>query len=163
MTSYKPLLWPTLLLCMIGSAKAQTNDTAAAEINPQIENNLVKFGASLRPLRQIAGAPASFYTYFWEFGDGSYSFEKEPMHVYKDTGNYDVRLYATNNYDDGKKPNTRPRRVRVNNRSNLAQYKSPAFFSGEGSPTNLRSSRCRPFEDCQGTRASFGQFCFAPF
>ena len=129
MTSYKPLLWPTLLLCMIGSAKAQTNDTAAAEINSQIDNNQVKFSASLRPLRQIAGAPAAFYTYFWEFGDGSYSFEKEPLHVYKDTGEYDVRLYATNNYDDGKKPNTRPRRVRVNNRSNLAQHQSPSFFS----------------------------------
>ncbi len=46
MTSYKPLLLLTLLLCMIGSVKAQTNDTAAAEIIPQIENNQVKFGAS---------------------------------------------------------------------------------------------------------------------
>lgn len=147
MTSYKPLLWLTLLLCMIGSAKAQTNDTAAAEINPKIENNQVEFGASLRPLRQIAGAPASFYTYFWEFGDGSYSFEKEPMHVYKDTGNYDVRLYATNNYDDGKKPNTRPRRVRVSNRSNLAQYKSPSFFSGEGSLEIRANQMPKPGED----------------
>ncbi|HEY8894339.1 MAG TPA: PKD domain-containing protein [Niastella sp.] len=147
MTSYKPLLLPTLLLCMIGSAHAQTSDTAAAEINSQIENNQVKFGATLRPLRQIAGAPASFYTYFWEFGDGSYSFEKEPVHVYKDTGNYDVRLYATNNYDDGKKPNTRPRRVRVNNRSNLAQYRSPSFFSGEGSLEIRANQMPKPGED----------------
>lgn len=147
MTSYKPLLLPTLLLCMIGSVNAQTNDTAAAEINSQIENNQVKFGATLRPLRQIAGAPASFYTYFWEFGDGSYSFEKEPVHVYKDTGDYDVRLYATNNYDDGKKPNTRPRRVRVNNRSNLAQYKSPSFFSGEGSLEIRANQMPKPGEE----------------
>jgi PKD repeat protein len=147
MTSYKPLLLPTLLLCMIGSANAQTNDTATAEINSQIENNQIKFGATLRPLRQIAGAPASFYTYFWEFGDGSYSFEKEPVHVYKDTGDYDVRLYATNNYDDGKKPNTRPRRVRVNNRSNLAQYKSPSFFSGEGSLEIRANQMPKPGED----------------
>lgn len=147
MTSYKPLLWPTLLLCMIGSAKAQTNDTAAAEIQPQIDNNLVKFGATLRPLRQIAGAPAAFYTYFWEFGDGSYSFEKEPVHVYKDTGNYDVRLYATNNYDDGKKPNTRPRRVRVNNRSSLAEHRSPAFFSGDGSLEIRANQMPKPGED----------------
>jgi PKD repeat protein len=147
MTSYKPLLWPTLLLCMIGSVKAQTGDTAIAEINSQIENNQVKFGASLRPLRQIAGAPASFYTYFWEFGDGSYSFEKEPVHIYKDTGNYDVRLYATNNYDDGKKPNTRPRRVRVNNRSNLALQRSPSFFSGEGSLEIRANQMPKPGED----------------
>lgn len=147
MTSYKPLLWPALLLCMMGSVQAQTSDTVTAEINPQIENNQVQFGATLRPLRQIAGAPASFYTYFWEFGDGSYSFEKEPVHVYKDTGNYDVRLYATNNYDDGKKPNTRPRRVPVKNRANLAQQKSPAFFSGEGSLEIRANQMPKPGED----------------
>jgi hypothetical protein len=132
---------------MIGSAKAQINDTAAAEINPGIENNRVKFGAALRPLRQIAGAPASFYSYFWEFGDGSYSFEKEPVHTYKDTGDYEVRLYATNNYDDGKKPNTRPRRVRVNNRSMIAENKTPSFFTGEGS-LEIRSNQMpKPGED----------------
>ena len=147
MTSYKPLLWPALLLCMIGSAKAQTNDSAAAEINPQIENNRVKFDATLRPLRQIAGAPASFYAYFWEFGDGSYSFEKEPVHTYKDTGDYEVRLYATNNYDDGKKPNTRPRRVRVNKRSMLAENKTPTFFTGEGSIEIKSNQMPKPGED----------------
>jgi PKD repeat protein len=132
---------------MIGTARAQVNDTAAAEIAPCINDNQVKFGAALRPLHQIAGAPASFYTYFWEFGDGSYSFEKEPVHIYKDTGSYDVRLYATNNYDDGKKPNTRPRRVRVTNRSMLAVNKTPAFFTGEGS-LEIRSNQMpRPGED----------------
>src|SRR5690349_11072315 len=147
MISYKPLLWPALLLCMIGSAKAQTNDSAAAEINPQIDNNRVKFDAALRPLRQIAGAPASFYSYFWEFGDGSYSFEKEPVHTYKDTGDYEVRLYATNNYDDGKKPNTRPRRLRVNKRSMLAENKTPAFFTGEGSIEIKSNQMPKPGED----------------
>jgi PKD repeat protein len=147
MTSYKPLLWPALLLCMIGSAKAQTNDTAVAEITPRIEDNQVKFGAALRPLRQIAGAPASFYSYFWEFGDGSYSFEKEPVHTYKDTGDYEVRLFATNNYDDGKKPNTRPRRVRVNNRSMIAENKKPSFFTGEGSLEMRSNQMPKPGED----------------
>jgi PKD repeat protein len=147
MTSYKPLLWPALLLCMIGSAKAQTNDSAAAEVNPQIEDNRVKFNATLRPLRQIAGAPASFYSYFWEFGDGSYSFEKEPVHTYIDTGDYDVRLYATNNYDDGKKPNTRPRRLRVNKRSMLAENKTPTFFTGEGSIEIKSNQMPKPGED----------------
>lgn len=147
MRSYKPLLWPVLLLCMISAAKAQVNDTVAADINPQIENNRVTFGATLRPLRQIAGAPSSFYSYFWEFGDGSYSFEKEPAHIYKDTGDYEVRLFATNNYDDGKKPNTRPRRVRVNNRSMLAANRTPNFFTGDGS-LEIRSNQMpKPGED----------------
>ena len=147
MISYKPLLWPALFLCMIGTAHAQINDTAAAGIDPQIENNQVKFSAIVRPLRQIAGAPESFYSYFWEFGDGSYSFEKKPVHVYKDTGDYDVRVYATNNYDDGKKPNTRPRRVRVNNRSMLAENKTPAFFTGDGSLEIRANQMPKPGED----------------
>ena len=147
MISYKPLLWLVLLLCMIDAVKAQVNDTAAAEINPTIDNNRVQFGATLRPLRQIAGAPASFYTYFWEFGDGTYSFEKEPVHIYKDTGLYEVRLFATNNYDDGKKPNTKPRRVPVNNRSMLAENKMPAFFTGDGSLEIKTNQMPKPGED----------------
>src|SRR4051812_41904019 len=147
MISYKSLLLPLLLFCMIGAARAQVNDTAAVEIHPQVNNNQVKFGAALRPLHQIAGAPASFYSFFWEFGDGCYSFEKEPVHVYKDTGDYEVRLYATNNYDDGKKPNTRPRRLRVNNRSMLASNKTPVFFTGDGSLEIKANQQPKPGED----------------
>jgi PKD repeat protein len=132
---------------MIGAARAQVNDTAAVEIHPQVNDNQVKFGAALRPLHQIAGAPASFYSFFWEFGDGCYSFEKEPVHVYKDTGDYEVRLYATNNYDDGKKPNTRPRRLRVNNRSMLASNKTPVFFTGDGSLEIKANQQPKPGED----------------
>jgi PKD repeat protein len=147
MISYKPLLCLALLFCMIDAVKAQGTDTVAAEINPLIENNRVQFGASLRPLRPIAGAPASFYTYFWEFGDGTYSFEKEPVHIYKDTGLYEVRLFATNNYDDGKKPNTRPRRIPVNNRSMLADNKMPVFFTGDGSLEIKTNQMPKPGED----------------
>ena len=147
MISYKTLLRPLLFLCMIDAAHAQVTDTATADINPQIDNNQVKFGAALRPLHQIAGAPVAFYSYFWEFGDGSYSFEKEPVHTYKDTGDYDVRLYATNNYDDGKKPNTRPRRLRVSNRSMLAENKTPAFFTGDGALEIKANQLPKPGED----------------
>src|SRR5690349_24677905 len=145
MTPTKFLL--PVLLGVAGPAGAQLADTSAAVISPQVDNNRVQFGSTLRPLRQIAGAPAAFYAYFWEFGDGSYSFEKEPLHTYKDTGDYDVRLYATNNYDDGKKPHTRPRRVRVNNRSMVAQNKTPVFFTGDGS-LEIRSNQMpKPGED----------------
>ena len=33
--------------------------------------------------------------YLWEFGDGGISFEKEPTHLYEDTGRYYVTLMAT--------------------------------------------------------------------
>jgi hypothetical protein len=140
------LLLP-VLLCVATAAKAQVIDTAAAEITPRVDNNRVQFGSVLRPLRQVAGAPASFYTYFWEFGDGSYSFEKEPVHVYRDTGLYNVRLYATNNYDDGKKPPTRPRPVRVNNRSLAVNNTKPAFFTGNGSLEIKSNQMPKPGEE----------------
>ena len=47
-------------------------------------------------------------------GDGHYSKEVEPKHVYKNKGNYTARLAVTNNYDNGKPPATRPKVVAVN-------------------------------------------------
>ena len=35
-------------------------------------------------------------TYFWEFGDESFSEEKSPKHRYKQLGDYDVTLTVTN-------------------------------------------------------------------
>jgi hypothetical protein len=103
----------TLLFWMaFGSVYAQVlpSDTVPAIINYTTENGVAKFSSTLRPLRQIAGAPAPFYTYFWEFGDGGFSFEKEPLHVFK-LDSAKVRLFATNNYDDGKRPPTKPKPI----------------------------------------------------
>ena len=68
----------------------------------QVSDNRVSFAASLPKLTQIPGAPAPFYTYLWDFGDGHYSTEANPEHVYATTGNYAAKMYAVNNYDDGK-------------------------------------------------------------
>lgn len=35
-------------------------------------------------------------SYFWDFGDGNYSYEASPMHKYEYSGNYNVCLQATN-------------------------------------------------------------------
>ncbi|MBO9561557.1 MAG: PKD domain-containing protein [Niastella sp.] len=137
----------TGLLLLSQLAMAQVNDTLPAVVEPLIEDNRVKFTSQLRPLRGIAGAPVPFYTYFWEFGDGSYSFEKEPHHVYKDTGDYPVRLYATNNYDDGKKPPTRLKKIKVEKKTMLAANTAPAFFKGQGSLEMMTNQMPRPGED----------------
>lgn len=137
-----------LLLTLLPAISwAQQSDTAATEIIPDIRDNAVKPEVALRPLRQIAGAPEAFYTYFWEWGDGSFSFEKQPTHVYKDTGTYNIRLYATNNYDDGKKPNTRPRPVKIKTTTALAANRQPAFFSGQGALEMKTNAMPRPGED----------------
>jgi hypothetical protein len=142
----KCLLIAVLILSSVQYVCAQ-DDTTAAQIDPVVTDNQVKFKSALRPLRQIAGAPEAFYSYFWEFGDGTYSFEKEPLHFYKDTGLYQVRLYATNNYDDGKKPPTRPRPVPVRKREMLAANNKPNFFKGDGSLEIMANQQPKPGED----------------
>ncbi|PCH76696.1 MAG: PKD domain-containing protein [Flavobacteriaceae bacterium] len=74
----------------------------------QVQDHFV-LRAVAPPLRQIAGAPKAFYTYFWEFGDGNYSFKKSPKHQFKQAKKHTVRLSLTNNYDDGLPPTTRPK------------------------------------------------------
>ena len=85
-----------------------------ANIGYDAEGNEVSFLSDTPPLQQIAGAPKAFYSYYWEFGDGTYSTEKDPKHTYKKTGSYEAKLWATNNYDTGKPPATRPQKVVIN-------------------------------------------------
>lgn len=86
-----------------------------AQISSKINSNQVQFKAELSPLRQIAGAPKAFWTNYWEFGDGEYSFLEKPKHTYKEEGYFNVRLDATNNYDDGTPPTTRPKKISISN------------------------------------------------
>ncbi len=111
---------------------AQIADTGPVNIDYKIENNKATFTSSLRPLRQIAGAPEAFYTHYWEFGDGRFSFETNPTHVFKDTGTYDVIYYATNNYDDGKPPPRRRKKVPVKTKALYARQSSSSFFKQGG-------------------------------
>ncbi len=126
-------------------------DTIPAIINYAEETGVIKFSSILRPLRQIAGAPAPFYSYFWEFGDGHFSFEKEPQHVYADTLKHDVRLFATNSYDDGKRPPTRPKPLKPgSSRPVLASNRSEAessFFKSGGSVEIKTNCMPKPGDD----------------
>lgn len=84
-----------------------------ANISHKTVENGIEFTPETSPLQQIAGAPAAFYSYYWEFGDGYFSKEKKPKHSYKTPGEYTVRLWATNHYDTGKPPNMRPQKITV--------------------------------------------------
>jgi hypothetical protein len=61
------------------------------------------FEPQMPPLQQVAGAPPAYWSYFWEFGDGSFSRAASPSHQYARPGDYTVWLDATAHYDDGKK------------------------------------------------------------
>ncbi|MFT3826931.1 MAG: PKD domain-containing protein [Chitinophagaceae bacterium] len=146
-----------MTISVIGHAQVKPNtavplpvapqDTIPAEILVNEDGDSVRFVSKLRTLRQVAGAPAAFYTYFWELGDGTFSFDKTPAHLYKDTGTYQVRLYATNNYDDGKAPPTRPRPIKVNKKSSRTGYWASHFFHEKGSIEMKINRNPKPGED----------------
>ena len=144
----KAILFLALMQTMSSIVIGQRIDTAAASIDLQLKDNKAVFSTSLRPLRQIAGAPEAFYSYYWEFGDGNFSFAENPAHVYRDTGTYDVRLFATNNYDDGKPPPLRPKKVKVRSKnSSYAFDRSPGFFKQAGAIEMKVNCMPKPDED----------------
>ncbi|MFA6277892.1 MAG: hypothetical protein WC622_14150, partial [Pedobacter sp.] len=97
---------------------------------------------------QIAGAPAPLYTYFWEFGDGGFSFEKDPIHHYKKTDSVMVRLFATNNYDDGKRPPTKPRPIKpLATKPMLASNDPSGLFKMGGNIELKRNCMPKPGDD----------------
>lgn len=143
----------TLFLVFSSTCVAQTpvppafpQDTVPAEIIVQGTDDSLQLAAKLRPLRQIAGAPTSFYTYFWELGDGTFSFAQTPELHYKDTGTYQVRLYATNNYDDGKAPPTKPRPIKIKKPVKNSAWASH-FFHGAGNVEMKINRNPKPGED----------------
>lgn len=87
---------------------AQTPDPALpSQLNftTKTEAPGLRFTAHPPPLAPSpAGAPPAFYTYYWEFGDGDFSFEASPVHAYKTPGQRQVVLYATAHYDDNNDP-----------------------------------------------------------
>lgn len=110
------------------NAQVHPTDTIPVKINYTFNGDSVKFTSELRPLRPIAGAPEPFYTYFWEFGDGAFSFQKEPQYIYKNRGIYHPRLFATNNYDDGKPPPRRPGTINIKQNANPTKLANATNF-----------------------------------
>lgn len=106
-----------------------------APIASDIQGNRGLFSAEMPPLLQMAGAPEAFYTYYWEFGDGNFSFEERPEHVYEKKGNYTVNLWSTNNYDNGKPPASRPQTIHIDQEE--AQPYLSSYPSDFGSHENL--------------------------
>lgn len=99
--------------CINGQSVENDTIIRTAQIGYSINGNKVSFNPNTPKLNQIAGAPEAFYTYYWEFGDGDYSFLKDPKHSYNEKGDYKIQLSVTNNYDDGKPPTTRPKDIAI--------------------------------------------------
>lgn len=104
-----------LIFSLVSFSQTKVKDTVTrrATINYNQNRNAVSYKPTTPPLIPIAGAPKPSYSYLWDLGDGHYSKEAEPKHVYKNKGTYTAQLSVTNNYDNGKPPATRPKTVAI--------------------------------------------------
>lgn len=125
----------------IGQTKVKDTITRRANIVFIQNGNAVTYKPETPPLIPIAGAPKPSYSYLWELGDGHYSKEAEPKHVYKNKGTYTTRLAVTNNYDNGKPPATRPKKVAVNDITDT-NYKDIASIADQNGFAILKN--CDP-------------------
>lgn len=128
----------------IGQTKVKDTITRRAIIGYNQNGNLVSFKPETPPLIPIAGAPKPSYSYLWELGDGHYSKQAEPKHVYKNKGTYTTRLAVTNNYDNGKPPATRPKKVAINDITDNS-YKDIASIADQNGFAILKN--CDPIPD----------------
>ena len=133
-------------LFTFSQTKVKDTVTRRASITYNQKANAVTFKPETPPLIPIAGAPKPSYSYLWELGDGHYSKEAEPKHVYKNKGNYSARLAVTNNYDNGKPPATRPKSVAINEISNEI-YKDIASIEDQNGLSIQKN--CDPIPDQQ--------------
>ncbi|MES2240222.1 MAG: PKD domain-containing protein [Bacteroidota bacterium] len=118
MKQYFSFLFILCSFFLFSQKKVKDTITRRASINYTQNGNQVSYKPETPPLIPIAGAPKPSFSYLWEFGDGSYSKAAEPKHTYKNKGTYNSRLTVTNNYDNGKPPATRPKKVVINEISN---------------------------------------------
>ena len=143
----KKLLYCFLFLStimMFAQTKLKDTITRRANITYNQKGNSVSFKPETPPLIPIAGAPKPSYSYLWELGDGHYSKQAEPKHVYKKKGNYSTRLAVTNNYDNGKPPATRPKKVAVNDITDT-DYKDIASIADQNGFEILKN--CDPIPE----------------
>lgn len=142
----KLLCYLIFLSSVMALAQTKVKDTITrrATIIYNQNGNQVTFKPETPPLIPIAGAPKPSYSYLWELGDGHYSKEAEPKHVYKNKGNYTTRLAVTNNYDNGKPPATRPKKVAVNDITD-SNYKDIASIADQNGFAILKN--CDPIPE----------------
>ncbi|AEE51287.1 pkd domain containing protein [Haliscomenobacter hydrossis DSM 1100] len=121
----------------------------SADFSIQKQGEAYLFSPILPAQQSIPGAPLPYYDYYWEFGDGAYSFDKTPQHTYTRNGSFDAQLWATGKYDKGKSPKTRPKRTEVSNQASHLASNIPGFPVAPREKTlNLRAVRNpRPGEE----------------
>ncbi len=108
------------------------------------------FKAELPELKGVPGGRQAFYTYLWDFGDGHFSTQESPRHIYKKPGDYAVNLYVVNNYDDGPRPKRRAKEVSIASTSSVISQTSldeQNFFASNGVFQLSKNANALPGQD----------------
>lgn len=154
------LLLSLIFTLLCGLCIAQENnlivqvDTFESRIEVHEQDGVFQFKPILRPLVQIPGGRTPYYKYLWDFGDGHFSTQAEPTHVYAKPGQYEVSVYAVNNYDYGPKPKRPKKTIQIKSGSSAIAKVSPNyfeenFFSSNGIFQIYKLSDAKPGEDMQ--------------
>jgi PKD repeat protein len=116
-----------------------------ADFHVEAAGESMRFVPDMPPLVQKAGAPNAYYACFWEFGDGSFSRDDNPVHTYPRAGEYTVSLDATAHYDDGKKPRKKKRPAAVMEYSEaLAALEMPDVFDAKKKQAIAMAANSQP-------------------
>ncbi len=113
----------------------------SVDFSTQGNGRVLRFVPQVPPLQQMAGAPPAYWKYYWEFGDGTFSFEESPRHVYPAPGEYQALLAATAVYDHGKPPKEKPKKVRASAGAWAADFSYPHVLKRSGDAIGLQAVR----------------------
>lgn len=133
-----------LLQLAVWNLPAQNTPERQSDFISKPEAAGVRFAPVLPPLDQMAGAPPAYYDYYWEFGDGTFGFEKEPLHYYADSSEHEVFFLATGKYDNGKAPKSRKKKTpppREKPGGIAALHPGPTALPHESAPLGLKAVR----------------------
>lgn len=102
------IILSSLLVFLISCNELVEIPFIALKSNFFASRSLIQLGDTIQ-FRQISTEVARFFE--WNFGDGNYSVDADPQHIYKNYGLYTVQLNAFKN--DGKTKDSIVRQIRV--------------------------------------------------
>ncbi len=122
-------------------AQGNTPPLRVTDFQAVAEAGGTRFVPQLPPLQQKAGAPQAHWKCYWEFGDGSFSFEESPVHRYPRTGDYYALFAATAHYDDGKLPDKHGKGIYASVPASVDLPELPDVFDSTRAVIRLKTNR----------------------
>lgn len=82
------IYWNTLSLILLLTVSGQLKANSPIKVKNSCVNNLLYFSSEI--------TSSDIISYYWDFGDASFSFDKDAFHAFHEDGNYDITLTVMN-------------------------------------------------------------------